>query len=498
MRDSTNYPPHDLIFISAKRLRTPQPQLAITILGLIPFLDRVKIAKDPMELMKLIDFLNVSFAFGTYASIVDVVLHIWKRHDLIGTVKHKREDDPIEMLRMTTYCVSSQTEADDLLKMKLNPVSPLNNKEYTEFDVLNPYIQSELNKLPDVYVPTQPKPVLPTLLPGFCIGPGGLDCIQTPRKLQRNKIIAEIFNRLSANTFSIYERRVSKNITVPSPLFKLQFAGKSILHAHEFVQHIPGVNVFFQSNSSSFGFFMSILQDDESYKSIPWAFRGRTSIRDPETGDQIVGFSSHSALIVEGTKTCPLGEFRIQFFLGPEGWTGWQHCLDYIKSWAPLEADPALELAQAMRALQTSTALACSLNMSARMMDLARGGYAYHGTCVDTTACLKKAVLGVSQEYPCTSFGDGRSCVLAACRLLEETFQGESGEMNWVEHSLKDVARATFTLPDDTSTLPNGVLDSIDRCQASLRGDFVGVINAKRELSEIRKKWEKVFRDKLD
>jgi hypothetical protein len=431
--------------------------LALALVGAIPFAGRVVIAQKPIDLLDFIQRFLGMFSIGIISSLADLIHHI-KPFQL------EHGDDALTKFVQTKLCKSTLPYYD--VQHNLDEAS---------------------RGLLDVIEQPSPEPFLSALFPGLCVGHGGLMQLQSERKAMRNEIMAEIFNRLSANLL------VYSDVVDSSKLFLVKYGEDTIRAVDELVAKVPGIRVMFTKNCSTFGVaFCTKLEGTSDYSPLPFFWPSRTSIRDPETGRQLTAAAYHSSFVVVGGKDCPLGEFRAQFFLGPEGVTGWKPGHEFIRPWAPIIASEPLSPEHVTDALRVVACIGCAVNYAARVQDLAVGGYALHGTCVDTMAILKQVLYGRIDDFPLVASGDSRAGTIAACKFfIERLNRGESA--NWAKDAFQRVSDAVAVLPDDTSVPPQDLLGAIDRFSKSLVGDFVHAKQTIKDLAEIKAKWRRIL-----
>ncbi|KAH9252251.1 hypothetical protein BASA81_009853 [Batrachochytrium salamandrivorans] len=424
--------------------------LSLLVLGAIPGLGHVVLARrSPAELMdKYVARCVGLFSIGMYCSIADLV------HYLLQT--------------------NQPTACAEMSEAKLLPVG--NSVTMQDFPKLDVTEQFEL---------ACPEPVLPALFPGLCIGAGGLQPAQSTQTSRTNALMAELLNRLAANLL------VDLNTTTTTERFTF---GDDIQTVEDFASKTRGVSLFYFKNSSAFGAMVCVKHSKTGeYRQIPLAFPGRTAVRDPITGKQLSVLSFHSALVMMGNakEDCPFGQFRVQCFLGPEGWTGWKSGDEYHKPWAPNLVQPALPRELALKACRASTVVSCAVNLASHTQKLFKGGYALHGTCVDSTAINKAVVFnGRFEDFPLVTSGDASAAVAVECNKMMQNL----APTHWAYAIADEVHSILISkLPNDTSVRPRDVLDTLDRFEHSILGDFVFNSQLKRELSTVRQGWAKVL-----
>lgn len=441
-----------LVALALQRFKSSRAlQLAsLLVLGAVPGLGRVVLAKrSPAELMDKYVAPGVGlFSIGMYCSIADVVHHVLQ--------------------------TSQPTACAEMREARLLPRgNSVSMKDFPKRDATERF---EL---------ACPEPVLPSLFPGLCIGAGGLQPAQSTQTSRTNALVAELLNRLAGNLLADLDGTATTE--------RFTFGGE-IQTVEDFASKTRGVSLFYFKNSSAFGVMLCV-QDGKTgeYRQIPLAFPGRTAVRDPVTGKQLTVLSFHSALVMVGSakEDCPFGQFRVQCFLGPEGWTGWKSGDEYCKPWAPHLVQPALPRELALKACRTSTVVSCAVNLASHTQKLFKGGYAMHGTCVDSTAINKAVVLdGRFEDFPLVTSGDASAAVAVECtkmmRVLPPT--------HWA-HAIADEVHSILIskLPNDTSVRPRDVLDTLDRFEHSVLGDFVFNSQLRQDLAAVRSGWVKVL-----
>ena len=113
-----------------------------------------------------------------------------------------------------------------------------------------------------------PVPINPRLFPGLHLGLGGVQCSHTNREVLKNRLLSVLLNKLGAN--------YSKRTKGETDLFLVQVEDdKLITTPSELVQALIDsgheVEVVPSCQSVSFGVFLCVLEDDESWSQIPLA-----------------------------------------------------------------------------------------------------------------------------------------------------------------------------------------------------------------------------------
>ena len=360
----------------------------------------------------------------------------------------------------------------------------------------------------------RPAPLLPDLFPGLCVGAGGLTPRQTPLGAARNEIVCDLLNRLSANAL------VWGDLAPPNRLkegtFVFRCNDHDIASVDDFCRFVPGLKVRFSRHSSGFGVLLCLQEPTrtnaanttpsldpatrDDYAQIPLAWPARVGVRDPVTGRQEALLSHHSAVVIESEDDapCPLGKFRVQFFLGPDGVTSWKPGNEFLRPWAPLLHDDVSNEADALRVVGATTAVALAVNWAAsRIHGFDKGGYVLHGTCGDTTALVQVAARRPLDVFPLVSSGDAKAALVYACRsVLIPALTAScvhTRERLAVIDALERVASAALSLPNDLDIAPHDVSSAVARMLPSCVGMLRGSVDARPRLVKLAEDWRVVL-----
>lgn len=326
------------LLVSSSRLALPFRFVLMMVVGCLPGLGLITIATQPHELLAYIQRVLCLFSIGMYSSIADAIHHVLRLQPLGDGV------DAITKLSKSDLCEPSIPHYDPMVSFA-----------------------RYLEAYPDEDQVVESTPLLPQLLPGFCLSEGGMKPLQTLRDSKRNLLVVEMLNRLTANVL------VHAHQLDAEHLFHVTFKGQTLTSVHDFVTCVPGVSMWFSRNASSFGLTACVqgTGKDAEYQTIPIIWPSRIPLRDPDTGDQVMYLSYHSSLIIHGDRDlCPLGGFRVQFFLSHSGWTGWTTGQEMLKPWAPLQQTPPLNEDQVVKACQISTCVSCAVNLATKTQRL--------------------------------------------------------------------------------------------------------------------------------
>jgi len=361
-----------------------------------------------------------------------------------------------------------------------------------------------------------PMPVLDEMFPGLCLGAGGITPLQTPLKQASNALVADVLNRLASNT--LVDVGLAPEPFASRGFFTLLLnCGRRVATLRDFAERVPGIRIFFSRTTSPFDLFLCLRDggaapaiaetstDPDSrsaYAQIPVAWPARVALRDPVTGRQHAIIAFHDALVIEGDAVeCPLGEFRVQYHLGPEGCTCWRPGDEMVRPWAPLE-EHQIARERWARALSLAGLAACASNWSAsRVHGFEFGGYGVHGTCTDSTALLQACVNGSLETFPLYATGDSKAGFAYACRRVlackllevEDTEPGRAARCKQAARELDELAAMALSLPNDADIRPADLAASVDRMLKTTPGEFVCAKRAQAELRRLKRDWEEVF-----
>ena len=371
---------------------------------------------------------------------------------------------------------------------------------------------------PTAFVYETPRPLCESLLPGLCLGTGGLSPLQSPLRSARNALVCDVLNRLSSNAY--VAAGVAPDGSGP---FEFRHEGRVAATPKEFCEMVPGLRIFFSRHSSAFGFY-ACLRDAPAraslgtksaspsaelaepprtptttnerarlaYTQIPIGLPCRLEMRDPVTGHQFGVLSYHSALIVQGDDTCPLGEFRAQFYLGPDGCTSWKPGDELLRPWAPMLETP-MPWDEGLRAVHLAGLAACASNWAAsRVHRMDMGGYGLHGTCSDSTGLLQQVLFGRVNEFPLYGSGDAKSAFVFACKSVLAPGLTAAARLDDAR-ALDELARAALKLPNDLDHRPVDLPDIARRMHWSLLGEFACVKAAPALMDQLIEDWKRVM-----
>jgi hypothetical protein len=414
----------------------------------------------------------------------------------------------------TTITNNSDAVLDLLQHLSIDKEQTSTLMTIADFRNISEHYALKLDDQPHTFTFDCPQPIFPDIFPNLSIGWGGLHPLQTPMTAARNQVISEILNRLIANVYIAANLDLSSNTNKEihddintTEIFKFKYNGQDIITPRDFIMKIPGIRVFFSKNSSSFGKMFCVKQPGSShhpdikdpasmecYKQIPLSWPSRIGIRDPRDGSQLFVMAYHNSLVIEGhPDKCPLGAFRAQFFLGPEGCTSWKAGNEYIRSWAPLQ-ETSLERESHLqeKAVGVATAVACAMNWSAsRSMGLHKGGYGIFGSCMDSTALIQMALWGKCDVYPIMISGPAKAHMIQVCnKILIPRLIANKQEWSQTISDLRLVVQAVLDLPCDLDVQLRDTSSTCRRLVLSNVGSFLANQCITKQAEEIERIWE--------
>jgi hypothetical protein len=311
-----------------------------------------------------------------------------------------------------------------------------------------------------------PVPINPRLFPGLHLGLGGVQCSHTNREVLKNRLLSVLLNKLGAN--------YSKRIKGETDLFHVQLEDKKVITTpSELVQALIDsgheVEVVPSCQSVSFGIFLCVLEDDESWSQIPLAAFLESGYEDSD-GMAAPAFMPHSGLNMEvsgpllGNRVDgTLSKCSIQHYIAIDGLCGWQSNHNPLIPWAqPVACGTPVKGKDAIRATRLAALHANVLNGIATDMDLPFGGYGLTAVCNDSAAVIQQCLYGTSTIYPMTSIGRFMQLTMQyAKRFRNKVKDMPNMEMEVV--ALCDLVKAMRDIPSDINASPANAVSAAKR-----------------------------------
>lgn len=299
---------------------------------------------------------------------------------------------------------------------------------------------------------SSPPPPLTHLSQGLRWQNTGLSFSQPPPARRANGLMAQVFNRLAANT-----------VTAESFVFEGCQDGASLLTLLSRCGW--SVQARLRCSIASFGFGASLTAADEPPRQIPLALPMRTGLLDAR-GEEATTLLLHTALELELQQ----GEqaLRLQWFQGTGGLCGWDALNDLHRPWQNDRANGTVRyLGEPFTAvelptvLQLSELIALLHNQEATAHQLRLGGYGSLGFCIDSTALLQLAVRGCCDLFPLLLSGLWRERLDQRAAVWEAGGGAHAALVPLYRTALRD-------LPLDLSQHGAGSREAWRRLQASL------------------------------
>lgn len=355
------------------------------------------------------------------------------------------------------------------------------------------------------------KPAMPAVLPDLCLGTGDLRPQLTPREAARCRVVAAVFNRLTANglrltgqlggeqLFQACARPGMPAVTTASALFQ-----QLLEAANDETGGETRWSVSIKSFPTVFSMHLCVRErvdcssgddDDEDedgaaaargrkyrFVPLPFAIAASTGLVDPETQENVPSLSVHTALEVRMVNCGDGPEFSMQIYQGTEGFMGWQADAPLEVPWlrgsyhhncdptaspdgdpgggGMFEPGPSLSLPKALASIDAACALALASVTCADRHGLPMGGYGVIGTCATTAAVIERAVEGTTSVPNISGLGSVQQQVCHVAVELEEKLaaSGDPSGTTWAS-AMRKVRKALVALPDDVQATPSDVQD---------------------------------------
>lgn len=255
--------------------------------------------------------------------------------------------------------------------------------------------QFDLSKLDDVDAP-RPKLELEELAPGLF--QGDLPSATSDQQLKRNRVLAEVFGRLSNNP------------SLPdAQKFSVTHDGKQFTKLDDFARQLKAegyqVNVSFDERIANFSNLKTVVPGSNPpvFLDVPAPLMIKTGIKDG-LGKEAVVPAVHSEMIVSikagPNSPDPKFDADIKFYQGISG-TGFFPCNTAADpSWCGRVTQGSLSGDKALQAISIAGAFTDVVNTAAREQNLYADGYGITGVCNDSVAVVQQATMGHADAYP--------------------------------------------------------------------------------------------------
>lgn len=295
--------------------------------------------------------------------------------------------------------------------------------------------QFDLSKLDEVAAP-RPKSELKELAPGLF--QGDLPSTTSDAQVSRNRVLAEVFDRLS------------NNVSKPAgEQFSVSHGGKTFTSLEAFAQQLQAdgyeVNVSFEQRIANFSNLKTPVpgSNPPQFLDVPAPLMVKTGLKDA-LGKEAVVPAVHSEMIVSikagPHAKGPRFDADLKFYQGTSG-TGFFPCHVHAEpSWCGRVTQASVSGADALKAIAVAGAFTDVVNTTAKEKNLYAGGYGITGVCNDSVAIVQQAVTGRATQYP----------LLMKDSVLSGAISDRLGDANKSDDAAyKAIRKAMRELPSD-------------------------------------------------
>lgn len=241
-----------------------------------------------------------------------------------------------------------------------------------------------------------PAPALKEVAPGLFTG--DLPSTVPEAQLKRNRVVAEVFQRLSANASAKAEQK-----------FEVRYGGKAFTTLDGFAGALKAdgyeVKVSFEQRAANFADLKAQVpgSNPPAYLDVPAPMLVKTGFRDA-LGHEAVVPAAHSEMVVSlrsGPSTQgPKLDADVKFYQGISG-TGFFPCNTVeAPGWVGHVSHGEVSGEKALQALRLAGDFTDVVNTTAKDKHLYAGGYGLTGVCNDSVAVVQQALLGRADQYP--------------------------------------------------------------------------------------------------
>ena len=293
----------------------------------------------------------------------------------------------------------------------------------------------DLSKMDDVDAP-RPKAEMKELGPGLF--QGDLPSATSDQQVKRNRVMAEVFGRLSNNASKPDAEK-----------FSVTHNGKQFTKLDEFAKQLQAdgyeVNVSFQQRVANFSNLKTTVpgSNPPQYLDVPAPLMIKTGLKDG-LGKEAVVPAVHSEMVVSikagPNARGPKFDADLKFYQGVSG-TGFFPCnVNADPSWCGKSTQATLGGAKALEAISVAGAFTDVVNTTAKAQNLYADGYGITGVCNDSVAVVQQAVTGTADAYP----------LLMKDEVLYGALKDRLGDANKADDpAYKAIRKAMRELPSD-------------------------------------------------
>jgi hypothetical protein len=333
-----------------------------------------------------------------------------------------------------------------------------------------------------------PLPINERLLPGLCLGKGGLKITHNKRECIEHRLICVLFNKLAHNYYKFSRKQKLEDC------FVAVCGGKRCIFPEQLLQALVHggheVEVAPRVMTTNFGIQLCVKEDDGSYTSIPTTLFILTGVERPSDGKPAYFAAPHGGMDVRisgpifgKTKTA-----FIQFYVAISGICAFVPDEDQDTPWVEKTtlADP-YSPGDMIRAIRMCALVSVTFNRIATELNLPCGGYGVLGMCNDSSTIIDFALRGKTNGYPLVSTGRYLSHIVANfIKLKEELNDTSCAELEPVAHDILCLIRSSGTMPSDLHITPASLTNLSERYDKSYQVEvFQGTVEAKEILSQM-------------
>lgn len=247
----------------------------------------------------------------------------------------------------------------------------------------------DLSNLDSVDAPRPPstlKELAPGLYQGDLPGPA------SDAQVKRNRVLAEVFGRLSNNAG-----------LADGEKFSVTHHGKSFTRLDDFVKALKAdgyeVNVSFEQRVANFSNLKTVVpgSNPPKFLDVPAPLMIKTGIKDG-LGKEAIVPAVHSEMLV--SIKGPKFNADLKYYQGTSGTGFFPRGIHGDPSWCGRSKQADLTGDDALKAISLAGAFTDLVNTTAKAKNLYADGYGVTGVCNDSVAVVQQAVTGRADAYP--------------------------------------------------------------------------------------------------
>ncbi len=318
----------------------------------------------------------------------------------------------------------------------------------------------------------RPQPEMKQLAPGLF--QGDLPSATSDQQIKRNRVMAEVFGRLSNNPGQAVDQK-----------FSVTYNGKDFTKLDDFAKQLRTdgyeVNVTFDERIANFSNLKTTVpgSNPPQYLDVPAPLMVKTGLKDA-LGKEAIVPATHSEMMVSikagPNAKGPKFDADIKFYQGISG-TGFFPANMYADpSWCGRSSHAPLSGDKALQALSVAGAFTNVVNTTAREQNLYAGGYGITGVCNDSVAVVQQAVTGNADSYPLLMKDASLSQAIKELRS-----DGDTSD----DAALRQIQKAIAELPSDATANPSAKRRALASLPwAAGKEPFASAEEARRILSQ--------------